>query len=235
MVGGTGWGVERQERGKTDECMRLKLGSTLTYMFACVHFLVFAVPPRARPRVEITHFIPLLVTRFHATEGPFLPLSAFAAELAAEHGEATATSDWWYIAYDDDGNQAGSNMDPLVDPLVAMGPYPLDHLLSWLQDKAVRGDLLAVPSTAHGVATVTGVDGEDAGGSFPGPETCERPSGRDASVDFFRRLINFCHCVVDPAVAICHPCLLRNDFLAAIIAAVGIGSKNTGTHSCGAA
>ena len=80
-----------------------------------------------------------------------------------------------------------------------------------------------------------GVDGEDAGGSFPGPETCERPSGRDASVDFFRRLINFCHCAVDPAVAICHPCLLRNDFLAAIIAAVGIGSKNTGTHSCGAA
>ena len=80
-----------------------------------------------------------------------------------------------------------------------------------------------------------GVDGEDAGGSFPGPETRERPSGRDASVDFFRRLINSCHCAVDPAVAICHPCLLRNDFLAAIIAAVGIGSKNTGTHSCGAA
>ena len=30
-----------------------------------------------------------------------------------------------------------------------------------------------------------------------------------------------------------HPCRFRNDFLAAIIAAVGVGSKNTGRTSCG--
>ena len=92
--------------------------------------------------------------------GPFLPLSSYGAELAAAHGEVTETSDWWYIGYDDAGNQAGSNLEPGSD-VVAMGPYPLDHLLSWLEDKAVRGDLLAIPSTSHGVVTVAGEDGED--------------------------------------------------------------------------
>jgi hypothetical protein len=36
-------------------------------------------------------------------------------------------------------------------------------------------------------------------------------------------------------VTVCtdHPCRLRNDFLAAIIAAVGVGSKKTGRTFCG--